>query len=131
MKKFFKWVGVSFGGLLLLGLIIAALESPETKTASQQALKNQPAPELNTNSKTARNPLEAAQSALLTQVYSSATKESLDAYAMVKRNSGSSMDLCMRAGVVAEGFLQSKDELKYAEWRKTTRMHCKAAGLPD
>ncbi len=49
-------------------------------------------------------------------------------YELAKRN-GTKMDVCVRAGFVAEGFLQAKDEASYAKWKRIERADCKAAGL--
>jgi hypothetical protein len=50
-------------------------------------------------------------------------------YQMARR-SGSEIDICMRAGLVAEGYLQARNEEKYNQWRNVQRRDCQAAGIP-
>ena len=42
---------------------------------------------------------------------------------------GSILDRCVRAGLVAEGYLQAGDEGKYADWKEVERADCQAAGV--
>jgi hypothetical protein len=42
---------------------------------------------------------------------------------------GTTVDKCVRAGLVAEGYLQAGDEAKYAEWKGVEAVDCKAAGV--
>lgn len=43
---------------------------------------------------------------------------------------GSLTDLCVRAGFVAEGYLQSGNQTKYTEWQDRRQRDCNAAGVP-
>lgn len=43
---------------------------------------------------------------------------------------GSEIDRCVRAGLVAEAYLQADLEENYATWRQVQRQDCKAAGMP-
>lgn len=45
------------------------------------------------------------------------------------RKYGNAIDVCVRAGLVAEGYLQAGDSVSYAEWKRTERTDCRAAGL--
>ena len=54
----------------------------------------------------------------------------VEQYQIAKRN-GTKMDVCVRAGAVAEAFLQAHDEGEYATWKKTQRADCARAGLPQ
>lgn len=51
-------------------------------------------------------------------------------YEIAKRN-GTSMDVCVHAGLVAAAYLQAKNEDKYREWKATENADCAAAGLPS
>lgn len=42
---------------------------------------------------------------------------------------GSSVDKCVRAGLVAEGYLQAGDNAKYREWKGVERSDCWVAGI--
>ena len=42
---------------------------------------------------------------------------------------GTMVDRCVRAGLVAEGYLQAGDEAKYAQWKRVEDVDCQAAGL--
>ena len=45
--------------------------------------------------------------------------------------SGTAMDRCVRAGLVAEGHLQAGNQSAYAQWKRTESRDCRAAGLPQ
>ncbi|MBS0564950.1 MAG: hypothetical protein JSR87_10885 [Proteobacteria bacterium] len=51
-------------------------------------------------------------------------------YNMAKQ-SGTLMDVCVRAGLVAEGYLQAGDQPNYTRWKGIQKRDCGAAGLPD
>lgn len=42
---------------------------------------------------------------------------------------GSAMDRCVRAGFVAEGYVQAGDEGLYQKWKEIERDDCRAAGI--
>ena len=44
--------------------------------------------------------------------------------------SGTLIDRCVRAGLVAEGYLQAANNQKYMEWKGVETADCKAAGVP-
>ncbi|HQN47581.1 MAG TPA: hypothetical protein PK034_11095 [Rugosibacter sp.] len=50
-------------------------------------------------------------------------------YEITKRN-GSAIDICIRAGAVAEIYLQAKDEPNYKKWIITAKADCEKAGIP-
>lgn len=50
-------------------------------------------------------------------------------YYDVVRAGGSAVDKCVRAGLVAEGYLQSGNTAKYQEWQNQRRIDCTAAGV--
>lgn len=55
--------------------------------------------------------------------------DSVNEYKIAKR-SGSSMDACVHAGIVAAAYLQANDEENYRRWKLTESVDCNAAGLP-
>jgi hypothetical protein len=59
---------------------------------------------------------------------SGVAKDYEDQYNMAKI-SGTKIDLCVRAGLVAEGYLQAKDQSNYAKWKRIQKSDCDAAGL--
>lgn len=67
-------------------------------------------------------PTEPIDSAIEQRVAADAIRE----YEIVKRN-GSATDKCVRAGLVAEAFLQAKDEPGYQTWKSTEKEDCAAA----
>lgn len=57
-------------------------------------------------------------------------KDSITQYEMTER-SGSSIDKCVHAGLVAAAFLQAKDETNYRKWKSLESSDCEAAGIPQ
>lgn len=55
-------------------------------------------------------------------------EDMVEQYELAKSH-GDKIDRCVRAGLVAESYLQAKDESKYAEWKDVERADCKRAGL--
>ena len=45
--------------------------------------------------------------------------------------SGTAIDRCVRAGLVAEAHLQAGNQSAYAQWKRTESSDCRAAGLPQ
>jgi len=64
------------------------------------------------------------------KINSQVVDEALKEFEIVKKG-GDKMEICVRAGFVAEAYLQAKDEAKYTEWKKTEKDLCKAAGMPQ
>lgn len=52
-------------------------------------------------------------------------------YNTQKSSGTSKVDLCVRAGLVAEGYLQAKDTPNYQKWSATKKAECSAAGVPQ
>jgi competence protein ComGC len=50
-------------------------------------------------------------------------------YQAVQRN-GTRMDRCVRAGFVAEAYLQANDDTNFTKWQEIKAADCRAAGLP-
>ncbi|MGR3504899.1 MAG: hypothetical protein ACU0B7_03400 [Paracoccaceae bacterium] len=42
---------------------------------------------------------------------------------------GTMVDRCVRAGLVAEGYLQAGNEVKYAQWKRVEDVDCQSAGV--
>ena len=55
-------------------------------------------------------------------------QDSVDQYNITKK-SGTAMDQCVHAGVVAAAYLQAKDQSSYATWKGTEKRDCAAAGV--
>jgi hypothetical protein len=49
-------------------------------------------------------------------------------YGIAKR-SGTPMDACVHAGLVAASFLQAKDEASYQQWKSIEKTDCRSAGM--
>ena len=61
-------------------------------------------------------------------IHTEVTNGAVEEYNLAKKH-GDKIDICVRAGLVAESYLQGKDEANYAKWRDTERADCKRAGL--
>ncbi len=48
----------------------------------------------------------------------------------ITKQSGTAMDQCAHAGLVAAAYLQAKDQSSYATWKAVERRDCDAAGVP-
>ena len=48
----------------------------------------------------------------------------------ITKQSGTAMDQCAHAGLVAATYLQAKDQSSYANWKAVERRDCDAAGVP-
>ena len=48
----------------------------------------------------------------------------------ITKQSGTAMDQCAHAGLVAATYLQAKDQSSYANWKAVERQDCDAAGVP-
>ena len=58
------------------------------------------------------------------------TNDVIDQYNLVKK-SGDKMQMCVRAGLVAEAYLQGKNQTEYLNWTDIRNNDCAAAGLPQ
>jgi hypothetical protein len=56
-------------------------------------------------------------------------RDSVDQYNITK-TSGTAIDQCVHAGMVAAAYLQAKDKNSYATWKATEKQDCAAAGVP-
>lgn len=49
----------------------------------------------------------------------------------IASQSGSPMDKCVQAGMVAAAYLQAEDQPNYATWKATEKSDCTVAGVPE
>jgi hypothetical protein len=47
----------------------------------------------------------------------------------IAKSSGSAIDRCVHAGMVAAAYLQAKDDVNYKLWKQTEGLDCESAGL--
>lgn len=66
----------------------------------------------------------------LDDIHAKVAKDAEEQYRMVEK-SGTKTDLCVRAGMVAEAYLQAKNSEKYDLWKTTQKADCMAAGVPQ
>ena len=57
-----------------------------------------------------------------------AAKDQIEVYDIAKKN-GDKMQTCAQAMVIAQLFLQAKDEARWKEWKAREAVDCKAAGM--
>lgn len=62
-------------------------------------------------------------------VVGSAAEDQIKVYEIAKKN-GDKMQTCTQAMMIAQLFLQSKDEARWKEWKAKETADCKAAGMP-
>jgi ABC-type molybdate transport system substrate-binding protein len=65
----------------------------------------------------------------LQEIEEQVAQDAVKQYEIVHR-SGSAIDRCVHAGIVAAGFVQAKDEANYQVWKGIQRRECKRAGMP-
>ena len=70
-----------------------------------------------------------AQQAAGDYAMGSAAEDQIKVYDIAKRN-GDKMQTCTQAMMIAQFFLQSKDEARWKEWKAKEKADCKAAGMP-
>lgn len=70
-----------------------------------------------------------AQQAVGDYAVGSAAEDQIEVYDMAKKG-GDKMQTCAQASVIAQLFLQSKDEARWQEWKKKEAEDCKEAGMP-
>ena len=74
------------------------------------------------------DPSTAPKNDYLTNVQNQVASDFERQYQEVKE-SGNMMDRCIRAGLVAEGYLQSGNNESYRLWRSVEKADCQAAGI--
>lgn len=62
-------------------------------------------------------------------IHSKVVADSIEQYEIAKE-SGSDMDACVQAGMVAAAALQAKDREEYKKWKGIESEDCEAAGMP-
>jgi hypothetical protein len=63
-------------------------------------------------------------------IYKKVALDAVGEYTITSR-SGSAVDRCVQAGVVAAAFLQAKNGAAYEQWKITEASDCRAAGIPS
>ncbi len=66
--------------------------------------------------------------AYLEDIHKQVAADAVTQYQITSR-SGSAMDKCVQAGLVAAAFLQAKDEPYYKGWKERETADCKAVGV--
>lgn len=78
--------------------------------------------------------IERAEDEVVAREMARAEKHVIDdfekQYEIVSR-SGSAMERCVQAGLVAGAYLQAKDEASYVKWKEKEKADCAEAGMPD
>lgn len=62
-------------------------------------------------------------------IHSKVVADSIEQYEITKE-SGSKMESCVHAGMVAAAALQAKDREQYKKWKGIESKDCEAAGMP-
>jgi len=65
----------------------------------------------------------------LRSIHYQVATDALNQYGMVAR-SGTPIDICVHAGLVAAAYLQANDEEKYRQWKTTENIDCTRANVP-
>lgn len=65
---------------------------------------------------------------VMQDVHQQVVNDAEEQYRMVER-SGTAIDKCVRAGLVAEAHLQAKDESSYRTWKAIENLNCANAGV--
>lgn len=66
----------------------------------------------------------------LNDINQKVASDAVTQYNIAKR-SGTPMDACVQAGLVAAAYLQAQDESSYRQWKATQSSDCAAAGVPQ
>jgi hypothetical protein len=67
---------------------------------------------------------------MMADIHRKVTADAVDQYNITKRN-GTSIDICVHAGLVSAAYLQAKDEGQYKTWKATEAADCRAAAMPQ
>jgi len=73
--------------------------------------------------------LEQETDRTMAKIHDKVAADAVEQYNITVR-SGSAMDRCVHAGIVAAAYLQAKNEAYYKRWKDTEDADCKAAGVP-
>lgn len=64
------------------------------------------------------------------EIHRQVVADALEEYAIIKTTGGSAIDAYVRASLVAEAYLQAKDEENYRKWKEIANREAAAAALP-
>lgn len=67
---------------------------------------------------------------IMTAASTKVAKDAIEQYRTICETNGSEIDRHVRAGFVAEAFLQAGDKENYAKWKRIADAHGQRAGLP-
>lgn len=56
--------------------------------------------------------------------------DAVEQYNIAKTSGGSSIDLCVQAGMVAAAYLQAKNDAEYSRWKMQQDSDCRVAQVP-
>jgi len=56
--------------------------------------------------------------------------DAVEQYNIAKNSGGSSIDMCVQAGVVAAAYLQAKNDIEYSRWKSRQGADCSTAKVP-
>jgi hypothetical protein len=73
--------------------------------------------------------LEMQTASTMADIEKKVAADSVAQYNIAAR-SGTPMDKCVHAGLVAAAYLQAKDEPNYKTWKSREDADCRAAGVP-
>jgi hypothetical protein len=73
--------------------------------------------------------LEQQASHDMSNIEKKVATDAVEEYRIAER-SGTQIDRCVHAGLVAAAYIQAKDEENYRVWKRTERTDCDAAGVP-
>ena len=65
----------------------------------------------------------------LDSIYQQVADDAVSQYRITK-TSGSAIDQCVQAGMVAAAYLQAQNQASYSVWKQTEAADCARAGIP-
>ena len=73
--------------------------------------------------------IEKEASKTMSDIQQQVAADSVKQYNITKQ-SGTAIDQCVHAGLVAASYLQAQDQTSYARWKAIESNDCRAAGVP-
>jgi archaellum component FlaF (FlaF/FlaG flagellin family) len=67
----------------------------------------------------------ASPPSIMTSVANTVAADVEEQYNIVKRNNGTAIELSVKAGLVAEAYLNAHDEANYRKWKDVEKYHSK------
>lgn len=75
------------------------------------------------------NDAPAAPANSMKEIHDQVASDAVSQYQIAKRSSAAPVNLCVQAGLVAQAFLQAKDEPNYVKWQAVEGADCARAGI--